>query len=50
MLRRLSPRRSLVARNAAYDERALELERRAAALSDEIAARETALGRRPIRP
>ena len=43
MLRRLSPRRSLWPEIAAYDERARELEQRAQALNDEIAAREQAL-------
>lgn len=43
MFRRFSPRRSHWPEVAAYDERAHELERRAAALSDEIAAREEAL-------
>jgi hypothetical protein len=39
MLRRFSPRRNVWPEVAAYDERARELERRAAALNDEIAAR-----------
>lgn len=42
MLRRFSPRRNVWPEVAAYDERARELERRAAALNDEIAAREEA--------
>jgi hypothetical protein len=43
IFRRFSPRRSHWSEIVAYDERAQELERRAAALNDEIAQREQAL-------